>query len=692
MPYTGVNEFLQAFFGSSTCHVVFSNWVEGPRTRDLTELKAELDCYYSIGEYPPEVTSNFRELSLGVRVLVIDDVVELIPAERVRLALGPPTAIVQSSAGSQQWAYRLSSLVSVWAWPRVLQAVDAEIGYPLKTNARASNQLFRLPMGRNTKLEPGRDGFKVHLVEFNPDVEIDTAWLLGLSPGATTVESTFHPDQLTYEEAAELMDMVPNEDVDRTEYINVGHRLKARCPEGEAIWEEWAAKSSKNNTKGTGDKWDTFGSNATNGWLLDKAAKEAEPERYAGWYTKWWEKRRSKLAKEVFDDGEVVASPKLPRPLFRWIDHKLMPTRDWLYGRLLIRKFLTMTVAPGGAGKSSLIVTEALAQATGKNLIGERTKQPLRVWMWNLEDPYEEVQRRILAAAKHHGISEGEIGDRLLVSGDRGERLVIADMVGNRPVIMHKVVDELIRRIREYGVDILIIDPFVSCHKVPENDNIAQDMVMKELNRVAEEGNCAVHIVDHVRKAPSGTEIDAQSARGAKAKTDAARVVRVINRMTDAEGKNIYSKSEPWKFIHVFHDKSNMAPPRARREWFQLVNVSLENGGIQPGIGAAINPADEIGVIDEWSPPNAADMADNENFQKLAERMQAEGKQYRRDSRSPDWIGHTIRAIIDPEGKLSSKQIADVLEVYLGEKLLQSVPGTDASRKPREFIVLGKQF
>ena len=62
--------------------------------------------------------------------------------------------------------------------------------------------------------------------------------------------------------------------------------------------------------------------------------------------------------------------------------------RDWLYGDILLRKFISMTVAPGGVGKSSLVAVETLAQVTGRNLLGEDPAGPLRVALWNLEDPY----------------------------------------------------------------------------------------------------------------------------------------------------------------------------------------------------------------------------------------------------------------------------------------------------------------
>src|SRR6266851_1009986 len=39
--------------------------------------------------------------------------------------------------------------------------------------------------------------------------------------------------------------------------------------------------------------------------------------------------------------------------------------REWLYGNHYIRKFVTATIAPGGMGKSSLALAEAVAMCTG---------------------------------------------------------------------------------------------------------------------------------------------------------------------------------------------------------------------------------------------------------------------------------------------------------------------------------------
>jgi RecA-family ATPase len=72
-------------------------------------------------------------------------------------------------------------------------------------------------------------------------------------------------------------------------------------------------------------------------------------------------------------------------------------------------------------------------------------------------------------------------------------------------------------------IDVLLIDPFVSCHEVSENDNSAMDMIVKEWGKVADRGNCSVHLIHHTRKSIGGeAEVTTDSSRGASSQTDGA--------------------------------------------------------------------------------------------------------------------------------------------------------------------------
>jgi RecA-family ATPase len=210
---------------------------------------------------------------------------------------------------------------------------------------------------------------------------------------------------------------------------------------------------------------------------------------------------------------------------------------------------------------------------SGKPLLGVTPDECLRVWVWNLEDPQEETKRKIQAAALHYELSPDDIGDRLMVDSGREQKLVIATTTKTGAVIMQPVVDSLVDEIIKHGIDVLVIDPFVSCHEVSENDNSAMDMVVKEWGRVAERGNCAVHLVHHTRK-PGGaeSEVTTESSRGGSSQTDACRVVRPINRMSEKEA-TAAGVDNRRLYFRTLHDKANLQPPAEKSDWFKLESV-----------------------------------------------------------------------------------------------------------------------
>lgn len=247
-----------------------------------------------------------------------------------------------------------------------------------------------------------------------------------------------------------------------------------------------------------------------------------------------------------------------PTP-YSFPDPASIPPRRWLYGQHYICGVVSATVAPGGLGKSSLTIAEALAIASGKPLLGIEPVGMHRVWLWNGEDPRDELNRRIAAAMQHYGLTRADVGDRLLVDTGMEQEMVLARQNRNGASIMEPVAAALADAIKRKAVDLFVVDPLVSSHKVTENDNAAIDLVVKRWSKLAFATGAAIELVHHVRKT-NGAEVTVEDARGASALVNGARVTRALTRMTEGEGQKL-GVSDHWRYFRSGGvPKNNLAP------------------------------------------------------------------------------------------------------------------------------------
>jgi hypothetical protein len=373
----------------------------------------------------------------------------------------------------------------------------------------------------------------------------------------------------------------------------------------------------------------------------------------------------------VEDSG---SRPSLDATQFVWRDPGDIPARQWLYGRHLIRKFLSLDVAAGGIGKSSLKVVEALAMTTGQSLIGKVVHGgPLNVWLYNLEDPDEETERRIHAAAIRYEIDPRQVGGRLYVNSGRDQPLIIAEETDTGARIMRPIVDALVETMQTRKIDVLIVDPFVSSHMVSENDNRAIDMVAKEWSRIADVCNCSINLVHHVRKS-NGMEVSAESSRGAISLIGAARSVIVYNRMTKDEGER--AGIEPAKrgfYFRTQNDKANLAPPEAA-DWHRMNNVDLPNG-------------DQVGVACLWQWPDSFEGVTGYHVQQVQARV-AQGR-FRKDTQAREWIGNLVADVCGLDPTTDRHRIKDIVKQWVETDMLRYVEGEDDQRRPRVFVEVG---
>lgn len=383
------------------------------------------------------------------------------------------------------------------------------------------------------------------------------------------------------------------------------------------------------------------------------------------------------------DTSAVSASAIIKATPYMWTDPTTIPRRDFVYGRHLIRKFVSATIAPGGIGKSSLIVTEALAMISGKALLVIQPASRLRVWLWNLEDPAEEMARHIQATAKHYDLGRPDIEGHLFADSGRDQQLVIATADRNGAVIQRPVVDNLVAEIISRGIDVLIIDPFVSSHQVGENDNNAMDLIVKEWGRVAQRANCAIELIHQTRKSSAGeTETTAESSRGGKALTDGCRSVRVLNRMTKEEGENVGVENHRQHF-RTYIDKANLAPPAENSDWFHLKSIDLgnsENGGY----------GDSVGVVTPWQWPDlmaGVSISDLRQVQAIV----SKGR-YRANPQANGWVGKAVAEALrlDLDKPRDKRKAANLLKVWINSGALKKIDEKDDKGMSRPFIIVGE--
>lgn len=384
---------------------------------------------------------------------------------------------------------------------------------------------------------------------------------------------------------------------------------------------------------------------------------------------------------ETTDDPS--SSPRIAPTPAVWIEPKDIPQREVLYGVHLYRKFVSMTVSPGGLGKSSMVMVEALAMTSNRPILGEPIYDgPLRVWHWNGEDPQDENNRRMVAAAVHHGLSPDDFISRLWLDSGRSMAIRLAQMTRGEISLDESLFVEIENAILERGIDVLQLDPFVSVHSVPENDNGAIDDVVKRLGKVADRCNCAIELVHHVRKASAGStaKTDANDARGAGALVAGVRSARSLNVMSEDDAEKIgIPPDDRFSYFSVDMVKANLAKRDGKSSWRHLASVGLGND-------TPIRPADNVGVVEKYEPP-ASSQLDMwpENAAEIAQRIAEENETLRHwtgNGPAPsDWFGFVVARKCGLDEYEDRKAVRSMIGRWIKAGLLTTRSGTENKNK-----------
>ena len=271
--------------------------------------------------------------------------------------------------------------------------------------------------------------------------------------------------------------------------------------------------------------------------------------------------------------------------------------RRWLHGTDLVRGAVSLLVAPGARGKSSWLVTLALACASNQPLLGAKIfGGPLRVLLISAEDPLSELALRIRAAMQHHGLTDADVPGLYVIGADHwGVSLLRPATHG--PILEKAGWDELNAELDHLEPDILIIDPLISVMGgASQNDNAAAALFMGQLIDLAAKRSIGAMVAHHVAKGRD--PLSAESAMGAASYVNLSRIALGIEPLPEKDAGSL--GLPPWEARHVFRlvsTKHNQSPPAEGDRWYRLRNVDMNNAAppVYPD-------GDKVGVVEVFQP------------------------------------------------------------------------------------------
>jgi hypothetical protein len=345
-------------------------------------------------------------------------------------------------------------------------------------------------------------------------------------------------------------------------------------------------------------------------------------------------------------EAEPAQGQRIEATVFEWVDPKTIPPRPWLFGHHYMRGMVSATAGVGGAGKSTLLNVELVSMAIGKDLLRDGREipvGPLAVWGHNGEDPKVELDRRLMAVCQYYGVTKEDLGGRLRITSGRDMPIMVARELADGGKLLVPTEDgkQIAAEILKHGIQVFVADPFVTIHRVNENDNTMIDCVMTILRDLADQTRCALEVAHHFRKL-NGEDASVDAVRGAGAIIGACRSVRITSSMSKEDAAKYGIDDEQRGFyLWLQNGKSNMLPPTHKRQWLFMASANLGNE-------AAPFKSDEVGVVTTWTPPEMSTDLTPPEFRDVRKAIHEANPiaALRHDVRSTGWIGNLMAATL----------------------------------------------
>ena len=257
-----------------------------------------------------------------------------------------------------------------------------------------------------------------------------------------------------------------------------------------------------------------------------------------------------------------------------------IPPREWLVDHLCLKAYITGLVAPGGVGKSSLALALGISVASNNDILNLGVRKQANVLIINNEDSLDELKRRIAGITTQFGICTSSLEKTFFYKSGYEKKYMLSEMSEGCQKET-AFAGDLIKDMLDKDIGLLIVDPFVSTHNAPENDNTAMDQVMSIYRRVAAKTGASITLIHHTRKQDTkgSSAGNADIARGASALKDAVRVVATLTPMSKDEAKALtFDAQKRSRHFRLDLAKQNFSPACVSEMWFRMESCLIGNG------------------------------------------------------------------------------------------------------------------
>jgi RecA-family ATPase len=245
--------------------------------------------------------------------------------------------------------------------------------------------------------------------------------------------------------------------------------------------------------------------------------------------------------------ADLLANPKAPaKTSIGWSMPAAIDDVEWMAARptpdCIVENYLFadvgILIAPGGTGKTTLLLFEAIHIALDIPLYGLHIRRPGPVVILTAEDSREMLVARLRSIAEEMRLTDEQIQKmmtNLRISDVSGEGFklteVFADVVTPAPTV-----EQIITECRDIKPALIVIDPAISFGIGESRVNDAEQGLVEAARKLRRALNCCVRYVHHSGKQNARDRaVDQYAGRGGSAFADGARMVAVLQTMTATE-------------------------------------------------------------------------------------------------------------------------------------------------------------